>query len=256
MSQFFFTPLSFQAARNRYRDRLQEMNPIAFPGGGQSFLDANMSPEEADKALENALESRLHQGTVSGNLIFFAGAFSNGKLSLDGKTVREMILAIDENRELLERGIRNRYSGDTLRVIAGLLAAGGAGFLCGRWSAFASKAPLPANALKTLSALRRGKPFAFLSEPVPPSLKAAVSRPDITANRLAATSGDADNAQFLMIAGVVLALAVILGVVFASRKAGKRSPQRIEDGLPDKERALEVLTLAECLADIYRDERN
>ena len=96
MSQYFFTPLIFQAARNRYRDRLKEMDAILFPAGDRSLLDVEMSPEEADQVLEEAFESRLHQGTVSGNLVSFAREFSDGKLNPDfGEPIRKLILSID-----------------------------------------------------------------------------------------------------------------------------------------------------------------
>lgn len=131
MSQYFFNPLVFQAAQNRYRDRLEEMDAVLFPDGGRSLLDARMSEEEADQILEEALENRLHQGTVSGNLVSFARFFSGGKLSPDfGEPVRKMIVSLDDHYAELKKGIHARFSKAAAALITALAIGAAALLAC------------------------------------------------------------------------------------------------------------------------------
>lgn len=248
MSQFFFNPLVFQAARNRYRDRLEEMNPILFPDGQKSLLDKDMSPEEADKATEDALEIRLHQGSVSGNLAFFAKTFSDGKVSPDlAESVRNIVLSIDGNRPLLERGIRSCFGDKTLPAfLMGMVVGMGAGaFVTAQFFLKRPKTVISAThvSAKVLHAIAKA---ANLS---------AANAVLLAQSDAPAASGGASNSPENW--PVVLAAALAAAVVGIARyRRTKKKPASPAQGeICNQKQAHEVLKLTECLADIYRNER-
>ena len=255
MSQFFYTPLVFQAGCNRYRDRMKEMDSILFPNSQRSLLDEDMSPEEADKATADALESRLHQGSVSGNLVFFARTFSDGKCSPDlAETVRNIILSIDDNRPLLEQGIRIHFGkGVRTTLLALFMGAGAAGIGSGaylaskvlsKWPSFLE--PVTDDTLNTTvyTANHSAAAKAVLLS------QGSASAADIGASR---SSG-----LWPVVLGA--ALIAVLGCIFYQKTAMKpANPSDTGDSTRDvicnKKQAYEVMKLVECLADIYRNER-
>lgn len=250
MSQFFFNPLVFQAACNRYRDRLKEMDPILFPDGQKSLLDEDMSPEEADKATEDALEIRLHQGSVSGNLVFFAKTFSDGKVSPDlAESVRNIILSIDGERPLLERGIRSHFENKTLPAF---LMGIGVGMGVGAFvtAQFFLKHPKTVMKVTPVSA----KVLSAISKAA--NLSTAASAVLLVRDDASVASGGASNSTEIW--PVVLALAVVaavVGIAYYWWRTKKKPASPAQDEICNQKQAYEVLKLVECLADIYRNKR-
>ena len=108
MSQMFFKELHLMNARLRHQKQLQQMDRVLFPQGGSSLLDESLPPDQAETAVMQALESRLHQGTVMGNLIAYLLAYSPGhtRQELELLTVPELFAEISKNRDAIRRTIQ------------------------------------------------------------------------------------------------------------------------------------------------------
>ena len=109
MSQNFFTNLIFERAKTENLDALRKIDSIIFPAHERSLMD--MTSDEADQAIADALEQRLHQGTIPGNLCFFLEEFSGGQFSLkDSILPAKMAILIDEHRDFLKEQIEKYFS--------------------------------------------------------------------------------------------------------------------------------------------------
>ena len=108
MSQMFFTELHLKRARRYFREQLGRIDKVVFPQGGASLMDEALTPNQAENAIIRALESRLHKGTVRGNLIAYLLAYCPGYTRSeleDLKTERELFAKIAENRDIIKRNI-------------------------------------------------------------------------------------------------------------------------------------------------------
>lgn len=132
VKQLVFNPLSFQAARNRYRDCLKKMDEIVFPDGKKSLLDNNMEAEEATLAVSKAIGVRMRQGTESSDLIAFCQAVSEGKVSVpeaEFPSYRTIINLIDSNHEVFDNvlqtgrdfgDLKNKEAKEVLEIVRNL----------------------------------------------------------------------------------------------------------------------------------------
>ena len=102
------TPLIFQAARNRYRDRLKELDKIIYPSGEKSLLDVNSSFVEMGNAVLKGIDERMRQGNAALDIVEFARVLSEGKVNPDiGALYSKNIILIDDNRALFEQAIKS-----------------------------------------------------------------------------------------------------------------------------------------------------
>ena len=109
MSQIFFTELHLKKARLHFQEQLGRIDKVVFPLVGTSFKDEALTPNQAENAIIRALESRLHKGTVRGNLIAYLLAYCPGYTRSeleDLKTERELFAKIAENRDIIKRKIK------------------------------------------------------------------------------------------------------------------------------------------------------
>lgn len=125
-----FTPLSFQAMRNRYRDCAKNMDEIVFPDKKKSLLDQDMKAEEATLAISKAIGKRMRQGTESGDLQAFARAVSGGAINPElSLTYAQLVKLIGSNAATFFANIRtgrdfgdlkNKEAGEVLGIVTNL----------------------------------------------------------------------------------------------------------------------------------------
>ena len=110
MSQMFFKEMDLINARLRRRQQLRRMDKVLFPKGDRSLLDESLSPDQAETAIIQALEARLHQGTVMGNLISYLLYYAPGctREELELLTVPGLFAEIAKNRDAIRHSIQEK----------------------------------------------------------------------------------------------------------------------------------------------------
>ena len=236
MSQYFFNELNLESARQRYEDRLYQMDQILFPDGSISLLSEKISADIAEQAIVSAFERRLHQGTVSGNLEAFGRCFCPGFYeSYNGHTIQSLICFLDENSKAIRSNIQEEKPSGNGNFFMHLL------FLATASCAVASM--FDAVGVNSVEAA---------------GLPAATMKPTV----LAAAIGTApeQNSSPLGIILIVAALGIggfvvqrVFGLKPMSKEHTRQEPPRPR--LCSEKEALEVLSLIEALAEIYRNDR-
>lgn len=100
--------LKFDKAKQRNPELLKRLDCILFPQGEKSFL--KMDVEEANEALAEGFEQRIHKGSIPGNLKYFGEQFSSGTVQINlTDSVQNMLNAISEHADIFKANIE-RYS--------------------------------------------------------------------------------------------------------------------------------------------------
>ena len=226
MSQYYFKEINLLNAQAKYRDRLKELDPILFPRGEKSAMDASTTADDVELAVDQALNRAMGQNTTALNLKCFADAFAGEQLSLKlGMGVRRMIMEIDGKRDVIKRNI------DAM----------------------------------TAAPVKSGKTRAFFGGALLGGLLTYVFTPPVSAATNDAANSSSSGGGKAMILLLICA-AVAAGAYAVSRKrrgtfrlplsvSGHASPRNVGSYPCSKEAAMQVYTIVTALADIYRDER-
>ena len=114
MSQMILTTSNMQMARANCITELRQLDRILFPNGDKSLADRHMSADEVEEAIISYLETKFHQGSVSGNLERFVDAFSKGSFWINNNdTVRKQIIIIASHEAELRRNIEALAGNDS-----------------------------------------------------------------------------------------------------------------------------------------------
>lgn len=107
MSQYIVNPVLYDKAKLKYSDVLERMDKIVFPDGKSSLK--SMTSDEADDAILNAFEERLHQGTLPGNLRYFLSQYCDDNIDIDSiPTIRKMIFEIEKHKTNIWSNIKKK----------------------------------------------------------------------------------------------------------------------------------------------------